>query len=205
MLAPCVFVFNDYCIPLRHIVSLKGSYNAAEFKRWYYEQYDKLDADQFVYCETPEEQVDLQTNLKKAQAYHLIAPVWAEMENTDKEIQDIPANMIRADGLLEKAMEEYVQNHPFCADDTKNSHVFHVYPRIIKQDEVPYLDMILWLNQDDLPEREWNRLFDQLSDCLLNGWGKKFTDESIADEKGNQLWLHFGEMENDRVEFSVQM
>lgn len=83
--------------------------------------------------------------------------------------------------------------------------MFHVYPRIIKYHEAPHLDMILWLNQDDIPEREWNRLFDQLSDCLLNGWGKEFTDEGVTDEKGNRLWLHFGEMENDRVEFSVQM
>ncbi len=199
----CVVVFDDDIVPLRHVVFLKEEYHEEEFKRWYYGQYAKLDNDQFVHCTSKKARNDLLAKLNNSKVYHLVAPIWAEMEDAEGEIQDISAGMIHADEAPEKVMMNYVEQHPFDAKELQNEHVFHVYPRISKFLGVPHLDVLIWLNQDDIPEREWNGLFDRLSECLLNGWGHDIDEESFSDTQGNRLWLHFGEKEKDRIEFSV--
>lgn len=199
MFAPHVIVFNDYCIPLRHVISLNGKYDPAEFKRWYYEHYSKFDTDQFVYCETLEEYVNLQTNMEKAQAYHLIAPLWVKTKRADNEALVIPDKMFCPDNTVEKAMETFVENHPYNPDDTKNDHVLHIWPRITKYSGCLKLDIIIWINQDDLPENEWEELYHHLSDSLLYGWGKTFTEQTIINSNKSELRIHFGE--NDRVKF----
>lgn len=35
---------------VRHIVETKKPYDPEKFQHWYYEQYHKLDGDEFVYC-----------------------------------------------------------------------------------------------------------------------------------------------------------
>ena len=50
-----VIVFNMSALisPVRHIVELRDvEYNEAEFAKWYYERYHKLEGDQFVCFES---------------------------------------------------------------------------------------------------------------------------------------------------------
>lgn len=47
-------------IPLRHIVELTDQkpYDEENFKKWYYDQYCKLNGDEFVHCKTRKERDD---------------------------------------------------------------------------------------------------------------------------------------------------
>lgn len=75
-----VYNKNDVIIPLRHIVSVDEPYNEASFKGWYYENYHKLDGDEFVFCATRQERVEIVKLLENKPS--LILPIkgkWYDM------------------------------------------------------------------------------------------------------------------------------
>lgn len=205
MYDPCVIIFNSSCIPLRHIVTLQSTYDEAEFKQWYYTQYHELDDDQFVYCESREERDALLAHLKQARAYRLEAPIWAEKE-TDDGIEDLPGRLLRRAGqTIQSMFAQYVGKHPFAASSTGNSHVFHVHLSIrVSAGNDPQLSVVIWLDKDDISEREWNRLLDAMSDIMIAGWGKQFTEDYPCDNGDFRYWVHFGNLGDEKVEFSVQ-
>ena len=48
-------VSEEAVIPLRHIVEWTGDFDVETCKLWYYEEYRKLDGDQFLYFENKED------------------------------------------------------------------------------------------------------------------------------------------------------
>ena len=61
-----VVVFNkNSIIPLRHIVTINEPYDEATFKSWYYNNYHKIDGDEFIYFYTSNERNTFVENLKK--------------------------------------------------------------------------------------------------------------------------------------------
>lgn len=205
MFGPCVIVFNSSSIPLRHIITLQSTYDAGEFKQWYYTNYAELEDDQFVYCETREERDTLLAKLENARAYRLVASLWAEKE-TDDEVIDVPAQLFRDAGkTIQSAFALYTESHPMDAGAVHNDHVFWVSPMVATgENGQPKLRITVWLDQDDISEREWNRLLDAMSDCLLNGWGRNFTEQHPCDSKESRLWIHFGDVNSEKINFTVQ-
>lgn len=209
MFDPCVIVFNSSMVPVRHIISLQSSYDAESFKSWYYTQYHELKDDQFVYCETREKRDELLAQLKNAQVYRITAPVWCEVELPDGAVEDMHAVRLRKvtdriASMFEKAVTKYLLLASEIGHDEVIRHLVHLAPAIIAGPTgEPWLEITVWLDQEDLPERQWNKLLTQMSHCLLEGWGKKVTSYDAIAYDDNTLWLHFGEIGEENVRFTV--
>lgn len=63
-----VIVFNMQSIisPIRHIVELHDmQFDEKEFTAWYYEDYNKLEGDEFAYCASSKEMREKQAEISK--------------------------------------------------------------------------------------------------------------------------------------------
>lgn len=63
-----VIVFNMQSLisPIRHIVELhENAYDKESFAAWYYENYRKLDGDDFLYCTSSKEMRENDARIKK--------------------------------------------------------------------------------------------------------------------------------------------
>lgn len=53
-------------VPLRHIVDWYVPYDEESFKEWYYENYHKLDGDEFTYCKGRTEMLNYVEEIRNA-------------------------------------------------------------------------------------------------------------------------------------------
>ena len=211
MFVPCVVVFCDTFIPLRHIVLLnsdsgcKGEYNEEEFKEWYYSQFSRLDNDQFVYCASRDERDALCEKLKKATAYHVAVPLWAEVENSDGDIEDFYPTQLRPfTSAIQDAFLNFTRERTIPVKEMNEKSIFHAGASIrVDKNECPILDIVLWMDVDDISERAWNRLYGSLDSMLLNSWGREFSDIPISTEQNMNLWVHFGKPNAESIDYSV--
>ena len=82
--------------------------------------------------------------------------------------------------------------------------IFHAGASIrFDKNECPILDIVLWMDVDDISERAWNRLYGSLDSMLLNSWGREFSDIPISTEQNMNLWVHFGKPNAESIDYSV--
>lgn len=210
-----VVIFNGTHIPLRHIVStqISGPGDIAEFKQWYYENFNAFPSDQFVFCKTAKERNELLEILQTGTLYQLQAPVWAEVEDCDGDITDMSARFLRKySGDIQSVVKTYADESDFAAflnmdaAATFKEHVSLTWPCIeMDENDSPYLSIYLMLNCDDISERSWNRLFDVLNKWLQEGWGETLTDDYPCHVHGENIYLHFGDSDHsERIDFDVK-
>ena len=210
MFEPCVIVFCDTFIPLRHIILLtnnsgKDGYDEEEFKAWYYSQFSRLDNDQFVYCESRSERDTLCEKLKKSQVYHVTAPLWAEVENSSGDIEDMyPTQLRKFTAAIKSDFQKFLKGNPIPVKEMDESSIFHASVSVgVDKEECPVLDIVLWLDREDIPEKAWNRLYSNLDSMLFSGWGKNFSDIPIKVNDTENLWVHFGKPNAESIDYSV--
>lgn len=65
-MAYVVVVNRKGFIPLRHIVDTTPPYDEEAFKAWYYEDYQILEGDEFIYCSTRQEMLDCVEEVRRS-------------------------------------------------------------------------------------------------------------------------------------------
>lgn len=209
MLYPCVIVFcASPCFPLRHIVTVSQSrseFSKNEFKDWYYGEYNKVSGDQFVYCDTQEQMDSLLKKLKGASAYHISVPIWGDVGDEEGESCDYPASRMKPfTKVIQDSFDEFLSANPIPIEEMHQPCIFCADASIVEGDEGPVMDLIIWLDKDDISEREWNNLFENLDKMLLTGWGAEFSTKA-CEQDGKTVFVNFGKNPDDEhIDYAVR-
>ena len=64
-MAEVIVINRKSGIPVRHIITISEPYDETAVRNWYYDNYHKLDGDEFIYCETSKARNEFIENLNK--------------------------------------------------------------------------------------------------------------------------------------------